>query len=217
MPLLFLAEQTKAHSKLNGIDAGIRSCKTGVGNMHVADFRADVVSAAQKVKTQSAARSEINMRCSFGDFRIGKKSAAANLKIGNDAAVRGQRPFESEGVYAGAVGSIRFLSYQKDWDGIDCIFQPAAEKPGTVRRGKDQAVAEAHVPHAVAGLAAIKAMPAAGPNLPFMFTLDRPGLAANRRDIQEYGKDENHKDSLHRSVSSGLFDSSNRGPGAEKI
>jgi hypothetical protein len=42
-------------------------------------------------------------------------------------------------------------------------------------------------------------------------------LAANRRDIQEYGKDENHEDSSHRSVSFGFFDSSHRRPGAEKI
>ncbi len=58
--LFLLAEQAKAYSKLNGVDAGIGRGKPGVRNMHVANFRADVVFAAQEVEADGAAGSKID-------------------------------------------------------------------------------------------------------------------------------------------------------------
>src|SRR5260370_28921928 len=98
--LFLLAEQAKTDAKLNGIDAGIGRSQPGVGNMHVANFRADVGFAAREVQAQSAAGSEIDAGRCFGDFGIGKESAAAKLAIGNHAAVRVQRPLESDRLYA---------------------------------------------------------------------------------------------------------------------
>ena len=69
----------------------------------------------------------------------------------------------------------------------------------------------------VAGLAATDSVAPAGPHLQFMAALDRAGLRANCRHIQECSKDEGRENSTHRCVSSGIFDSSHRGIGAEKI
>ena len=114
--------------------------------MHVTDFRGDVVFAAQEVQTESAAAGEIGVGCSFGDLVIGKENAAADLDIRNYAAARGERPFEGERIYADAVGRVRFLNYQEDWNSVHRIFQPAAQETGAVWRGEDQAIAEARVP-----------------------------------------------------------------------
>src|SRR6266852_8536057 len=84
-PLFFLAETTKTQTKLNGIDAGIRRCKSRVRNVHVADFRADVVFAAQEMEAHSGAGGEIDAGCRFGHLVIGKERAAANFEIGNHA------------------------------------------------------------------------------------------------------------------------------------
>src|SRR6266852_3309689 len=131
-PLFFLAETTKTQTKLNGIDAGIRRCKSGVRDVHVADFRADVVLAAQEVQAQGGAAREIDAGCSFGHLGIGEESAAAKFEIRNDTAVRVQRPFEGERVYANAVSGVRFLNNQEDRDGVHCIFQTAAQEAGSV-------------------------------------------------------------------------------------
>ena len=208
MLLLFLAEQTKAQAKLNGIDAGIRCCKPRVRNVHVADFRADVVLTAQEVESHGAAAREIDMGSSFGHLVIAKESAAAKFEIWNHAAVRVQRPFEGEWVYANAVGGVRFLNHQKDRDGVHRIFQAAAQETGSVRRGEDQAVTKTYVPDAVARLATVDPVAPAGPELQFMTALNRAGLRANCRRIKEYGEDQGREYSCHRSFSFGFFDSS---------
>src|SRR6266852_9677452 len=183
MPLFFLAEETKTQTKLNGIDAGIGRCKSGVRNVHVADFRADVVLAAQEVEAKSAAGGEIDAGCEFGHFCIGKEGAAANFEVRNYALARVQRPLESERIYACAVGGVRFLNDQEDGDGVDSIFQSAAQETGSVRSGEDLAVTEAFVPDAVAGLASIDPVATAGPHLQFAASLARAGLRAHCRRI----------------------------------
>src|SRR6266852_1429266 len=137
-PLFFLAETTKTQTKLNGIDAGIRRCESRVRNVHVADFGADVVLAAQEVQAQGGAGGEIDAGCSFGHLCIGKESAAAKFEIRNHAAVRVQRPFEGERVYAYTVGCVRFLNDQEDRYGVHRILQAAAQETGTMRGGEDQ-------------------------------------------------------------------------------
>ena len=83
--------------------------------------------------------------------------------------------------------------------------------------GQDQAVTESHIPDAVTRLGAIDPVAAAGPHLQFMAALDRAGLRANCGHIQECSKDDGRENSSHHCVSSGIFDSSHRGIGAEKI
>src|SRR5438552_5260079 len=156
--------------------------------MHVTDFGAEVVLAAQEVEAGSAAGGEIDAGCSFGHLGIGKESAAAKLEIRNHAAVHVQRPFERERVYANAVGGVRFLSNHEDRDGIHSIFQAAAQETRSVRRSEDQSVAEARVPYSVAGLAAIDSAAPAGPHLQLMAALDRAGLRANCARVHEHGK-----------------------------
>jgi len=171
-----LTEQAKSYSKLDSIDTGVGRGKPSVGNMHVANFRADVVSAAQEMQADGAARSEIDAGRCFGDFGIGKESAATEFEIGNDAGVGVQRPLESERIYANAVSGVRFLDNEEDRDGVDRIFQMAAKETWSVRPGKDQAVTESHVPDSVTGLAAIDPMAPASPHLDFMTSLNGTGL-----------------------------------------
>src|SRR2546429_7641628 len=102
--------------------------------MHVADFGAEVALAAQEVEAGSAAGSEIDVGCSFGHLGIGKESAAAKFEIRNHAAVRVQRPFECERVYANAVRRVPLLNNQEDRDGIHCIFQAAAKETRSEER-----------------------------------------------------------------------------------
>src|SRR5467141_4157210 len=163
--LFFLAEETEAQTKLNGIDAGIGRCKSRVRNMHKADFRAEVALATEEVQTESGAGREIDVGCSFGHLCAGKERAAAKFEIRNHAAVRVQRPFEGERVYAHTVGCVRFLSDQEDRDGVHRILQAAAQKTGTMRRGEDQAVTESHIPDAIVRLAAIEPVAPTGPHL----------------------------------------------------
>jgi len=177
--LFLLAEQAKTYSKLNGIDARIWGSKSSVRNMHVANFSTDVVFAAREVQADGAAGSKIDPGRCFGDFGIGKESAAADFEIGNDAGVGVQRPLESERIYANAVSGVRFLSNEEDRDGVDRIFQAAAKKTWPMRFAEDQAVTKTHVPDAVAGLAASDPVAASGPNLQFVAALDRAGLRAN--------------------------------------
>ena len=181
--LLFLAEQTKTQTELNGVDAGIRRCQPGVRNVHIANFGAEVVLAAKKVESGSGAGGEIDAGCSFGHFCIGKEGAAANFEVRNYALARVQRPLESERIYACAVGGVRFLNDQEDGDGVDSIFQSAAQETGSVRSGEDQAVTEAYVPDAVAGLASIDPVATAGPHLQFVAALDGAGLRSQCRGI----------------------------------
>src|SRR5260370_8120569 len=108
--LFLLAAQAKTDAKLNGIDAGIGRSQPGVGNMHVANFRADVVFAAREVQAQSAAGSEIDAGRCFGDFGIGKESAAPKLEIGNHPAVSVQRPLETKRLSSNTVSRVRFLT-----------------------------------------------------------------------------------------------------------
>src|SRR5260370_33474539 len=121
--VVVLAEQNKSQSELHSIDAGIRSCKPGFRNMHVATFRADVVLAAQEVEAKGAAGGEIDAGGAFWDFGVGEESAAAKFEIGNDAAVCVQRPLEGERIYADAVGGVCFLNDKKDGGVIDRVFQ----------------------------------------------------------------------------------------------
>src|SRR5260370_25998099 len=174
--VVVLAEQNKSQSELNGIDAGIRSCKPGVRNMHVANFRADVVLAAPEVEAKGAAGGEIDAGGAFWDFGVGEESAAAKLGIGNDAAVCVQRPLKGEGIYADAVGGVCFLNDKKDGDGIDRVFQAPAEEAGAVRSSENQAVTQADIPYAIAGRASIEPVSPAGADLQFLSALDRRSL-----------------------------------------
>src|SRR6266404_4716813 len=131
------------------------------------------------LQADGAAGSKIDPGRCFGDFGIGKESAAADFEIGNDAGVGVQRPLESERIYANAVSGVRFLSNEEDRDGVDRIFQAAAKKTWPMRFAEDQAVTKTHVPDAVAGLAASDPVAASGPNLHFVAALDRAGLRAN--------------------------------------
>src|SRR5712692_11661684 len=149
--------------------------------MHVAYFGADVVLAAQEVQAEGAACGEIDTGGSFGDFCIGKKSAAADLEIRNQAAACGQRPLEGEGIYANAVSGVRFLNNQKERDGVNRIFEAAAQETWAMRGGEAQAVTEAYVPDAVTGLAAIGPVAPAGPDLQFVTSLNGTGLRAQPR------------------------------------
>src|SRR6266700_181494 len=183
--LFFLAEQAKAKTQLNGIDAWIGCGKTRVRNLHVTDFRADIVLAAEEMQAESGAGGEIDARRCFRNFGIGKERAAANFEIGDHAARRVQRPFERERIYAHAVGGVRFLNDQEERNGVHGIFQAAAQETGAVRPGENQAVTEADVPDAVTGLAAAEAVAAAGPDLQLVSSLDGAGLSANCRCNQE--------------------------------
>ena len=187
--LLFLAEQAKAKTELNRIDAWVRGCQSGVGNVHVTDLRADVVLVAQKVQSHGASAREIDARSTRRNFHIREQCAAADLKVRNNTASRIQRPFESERVDAGAVRSIRLLNDQKNWHGLDRILQSAAQKAGAVGRGENQAITQAYIPNAVAGLAAIRTVASAGPNLKFMTAFHGPCLGVSRRRAQESCKE----------------------------
>ena len=204
--LFFLAEAAEANAKLNGVDAGIRSGEPGVRNVHVANFRADVVLAAQEVQANGAAGGEIDARCSFGDFGIGKESAAAEFEVGNDAAVCVERPLEGERIDAGTVSGVRFLNDQENGDGVDCIFQTAAKESGPVGIGENQSVTKADIPNTVAGLAAVGAVAAASPHLPFIAARNRAGLGACRRGAEEYGNGEGGDNSSHCGVSLTFFE-----------
>ncbi len=92
--LFLLAEQAKAYSKLNGIDAGIWGSKSGVRNMHVANFSADVVFAAQEVQADGAAGSEIDAGRCFGDFGIGKLCLIRSRVNRNRDLSTSHSPFE---------------------------------------------------------------------------------------------------------------------------
>ncbi len=212
-----MAEAAKADSKLNGIDAGIRSSQPGVGNVHEAHFSADVVFAPQEVEADGAAGGEIDAGSAFGDFGIGKESAAAKLEVGNDAAAVGQHPLEGERIDAGAVGGVRFLNDEENGDGVDGIFQTAAEKPRAMGIGENQAVTEADVPNAVAGLGAVGAVASASPYLNFVAARDRAGLGACQRGTEENDKDEGCEESSHRCVSLKLFELDDRWLGSKKI
>jgi len=188
--------------------------------MHVADFRADIVFAAQKVEAESAAGREIDAGYSFRDFGVGKERAATKFEIRDDAAARGQRPFEGKGIYANAVSGVRFLNNKEDWDGVHCIFQAAAKESWSMRLGEDQTITKTHVPDSIAGLAAIEPVAAAGPNLQFMASLDGAGLRANcwRADAGKENKKEDACDfSSQRKISSKYFDPGPGVPDAEKI
>ena len=216
--LFLLAEKTKAYTKLNSIDAGIGRGKPGVGNMHVAHFGADVVFATEEMQACSAAGSEIDAGCSFRDFGVGKERAATKFEIRDDAAARGQRPFEGKGIYANAVSGVRFLNNYEDGDGVHRIFQATAQETGSVRLGENQTVTKTHIPDSIAGLAAIEPVAAAGPNLQFMASLDGAGLRANCwRAVEENKKEDACDFSLQRKISLKYFDPGPGVPDAEKI
>src|SRR5260370_32126264 len=141
--------------------------------MGVGSLRGGVVLVAEEVGAKGAAGGEIDAGGAFWDFGVSEEGAAAKLEIGNDAAVCVQRPLEGERIYADAVGGVCFLNDKKDGDGIDCVFQAAAEEAGAVRSSENQAVTETDVPYAIAGLAALEARASAGPDLPFGAALGR--------------------------------------------
>jgi hypothetical protein len=70
-----------------------------------------------------------------------------------------------------------------------------------MRLSEHQAVTKADIPDAIARLAAIGAVTAAGPHLPFMASIDRTSLRANRRATDEYGKCDGCTKSIHLRVS----------------
>lgn len=215
--LFSLAEPAEAQAELNRIDARIQGRKPRVRNVHEADFRADVVLAAQKVQAQSTAGREIDAGRSFRDSCVGEERAAANFEIGNHAAVSVQGPFESEGVHTSAVGSIGFLKKQKDRNDIYGILQTAVENSGAVGRGENQTVTQADIPNAIAGLTSASAVASAGPNLELVAALNGARLRASGRYRQEQAEEEGGDRFFQRGVSFRIFDSRHPASGAQKI
>ena len=216
--LLLLAEAAKTQTKLNRSDAGVGGGEPGVGNVHVADFGADVVLAPQEMQAQGSAGGEIDPRSSSRHLCIGEKSAASNFEVGNDTAVSIERPFEGERIQADAVGGILFLKNDEGRNCIERVFQTATQEAGAMRGGKNQAVAKTQIPNRVAGLAAIEAVAAASPDLNFVLAFDGPRLRARCGRIQEQsGKEKSGNGSSQRSVSFWRYESPSRNPAVEKI
>ena len=181
-PALFLlAEPAETETQLDRVDTRIGSRQAGIRNVHEAELGAQVVLAAQKMHTDGAAAREIDPRSSRRNLRVGEKRAAANFEIGNDAPARIERPFKCEWIHGNPIGGILLLKNQEGRHGFNGIFQAASEKAGPVRCAQNQAIAQADIPNAVAGLASIRAMTSAGPNLDFVLTLDRTGLRPGHR------------------------------------
>jgi hypothetical protein len=199
----------EANAQLNGIDSGIRRGESRVRNVHEADFRADVVLAAEKVQAYSSAGGEIDLRRAGRRLHVSEQRAPAKFEIGNHAPVRVQRPFESERVHSGAVGSAAFLNDEKRRNDVDRVFQTPAEKPGTVRRGENQSVAQAEIPNAVAGLTSVCAVASTGPDLQFVAALNGACLRAGSRDAEKGGEENGGDSSIQRRASFVAFDSRN--------
>jgi hypothetical protein len=216
--LLLLAEAAKTQSKLNRIDAGVGGREPGVGNVHVADFGADVVLAPQEMQAQGSAGGEIDPRSSRRHLRIGEKSAAANFEVGNDTAASIERPFEGERIQADAVSGILFLKNKEGRNRIKRVFQTATQETGTMRGGKNQTVAQTDIPNAVAGLAPRDAVASASPDLHLVFAFDGTCLRASNWNAQEKRDRKSRRNhSPQRGVSSGQFEVQATKFDAEKI
>ena len=78
-PSLGLREQAESQPHLNRIDAGIGPRNSGIGDMHVAHFRAPIIFAAQKMRSERATGGEINVGCAFRHLYIGEKRSATEV------------------------------------------------------------------------------------------------------------------------------------------
>ena len=72
---LGLREQAESQPHLNRISRP----NPGIGDMHVAHFRAPVIFAAQKMRSERATGGEINVGCAFRHLYIGEKRSATEL------------------------------------------------------------------------------------------------------------------------------------------
>src|SRR5258708_2447079 len=100
-------------------------------------------------------------------------------------AVAFEVPLEAEGVEAYAVGSVRGLEHQEDWNGIDRIFEASAEKARKVRAGEDPSVAQAGVKGTDVASSAADGVAAACPDLDFVAALLRGGLSEAQGRCEE--------------------------------
>jgi len=133
---------------LDCVDAGIRVRHSRVGDVLKAHFRAEVVLLAEKVRPETAARREIDLRSSFGDVFVAKKHATFNLEERVDLLRRAQDPLKRERVDTGSVRGIRLLRDNPYWHDVKRIFELPLEKTGAVWGSEDQTVTQTQVPHA---------------------------------------------------------------------
>lgn len=173
-----MGKAAEAEADLNSVDAGVGAVQAGVGDVHEAELRAEIVFAAQEVRADSAAGGEIYMRSVWRSFDVGEEGAAADINVGNYIVVAGEIPLEREGVDAGAIGRASGLSDDEDGNHIDGVFEAAFEEAGAVGVEEDPAEAGADVEDAVAGLAAVGAVAAAGPDLQVVAAFFGAGLGA---------------------------------------
>src|ERR1700687_4835744 len=92
--LLWLHEAPESKAELDSVDAGIRCCEAGIGNMHEPHFRAPVVLAAEKMQAQRARSRKVHPRRSRWHLRIAEKRPASDFCIGRQAAAAGKIPFQ---------------------------------------------------------------------------------------------------------------------------
>lgn len=67
-----MRENAEADAQLNGVDSGIGRGDAGVGDVHEADFRADIVLAAEEMQAEGGAGGEIYVRGSGRSFDVCK-------------------------------------------------------------------------------------------------------------------------------------------------
>src|ERR1700731_3074761 len=176
---LWLGEPSKSEPDLNGIDARIRSRYSGIGDMQVTHLRAPIISAAQKVHTESAGWGEIDMRSALRHLYVCKKCASCDLYIRHGVLVRSKIPFKCEWIDAEPVCRIRTLRHDKKRNDIHGVFKAATQKTGTMGIRQNPAVPCANIKHAIARLTPIRSMSSTGPDLKFMAALLRPILRVN--------------------------------------
>jgi hypothetical protein len=209
LSVLVPGEAAETHAQLQRVDAGVGPGNAGVGNVHEAQFGADIIFAAKKMKSQRAAGGEVYVRSSIRNFYVSEKCAAADFKIRRNTFVRIQHPFKRKRIYAEAVGCARFLRNDKNGDDVDGIFQSSAKKSRPMRVGKNQAEAAADVGDAVAGLASVNGVSAATPHLPIVAASFGSVLRARVRGAEkECSKNDQEKfqGKSHQSESLKTFD-----------
>src|ERR1700722_15239626 len=171
--LVWLGEAPKAEADLKRIDTGIRRNQSGVGDVHEAKFDTPVVFAAQKMRADRAARSEVYVRGAGRRLLIREKGAASEVDIGHHIVARNKIPLEGERVEAEAVSGAGALDYEEHGDNVDRVFEPSFEQARAGRIGENPAVSQSDVPNSGAGVAAVEPVAAASPDLQFLAVVGR--------------------------------------------
>src|ERR1017187_4492878 len=158
-------ELSNSQPHLHGVNSWIGRGQACVRDVHVTQFKTDIVFRAKDVHAKRGMVSEVHGVGAGGDVVVGEERAAAEVEVGLKSAVTFEVPLEAERVEAHAVRGVGGLEDEEDGDGVDRIFKPSAEKAGQVPAGEDPSVAQSGVEGAGVASSPVDGVAAARPDL----------------------------------------------------